>query len=92
MKGGRAKSWMGDHVLEVHSGEWKNEHPWEDWNFDVESKFQRPLERQINEGIRIRRAKWRKRARIGGRMTEVSGELFNSKKEWNSHVTEWDIV
>ena len=25
-------------------------------------------------------------------MTEVSRELFNSKEEWNSHVTEWDIV
>ena len=92
MKGSKTKSWMGDHVVEVHNGDWNQEHPWEDWNFDVESKFQRPLERQINEGIRIRRAKLLKKARIGGKMTDVSGELFNSKDEWNSHVTEWDIV
>ena len=92
MKGGRTKSWMGDHVMEVHNGEWNQEQPWKDWNFCVESKFQRPLERQINEGIRIKRAKLLKKARIGGRMTDVSGELFNSKDEWNSHVTEWDIV
>ena len=39
MKGGKANPGWGDHVLEVHSGEWNQQHPWEDWNFDIESKF-----------------------------------------------------
>ena len=54
-------------MIEVHGGEWDHEQPWNDWNFDVESKFQRPIERQINEAVRIRRAMLLRKARIGGK-------------------------
>ena len=57
-----------------------------DWNFELESTFQRPLNRQLNEVVRIRRA------RIGGILVEVSKDLYNTKNEWHSHVTEWDLV
>ena len=53
-----------------------------DWNFELESTFQRPLNRQLNEVVRIRRA------RIGGILVEVSKDLYNTKNEWHSHVTE----
>ena len=92
MKSQSHKSWMGEHVREAHGGSWNKESPHEEWEFSLEGNFRKPLDREVNEFIRIRRAKCSGQARIQGERTKVAREVFNSKEEWYSHVSQWDIV
>ena len=81
-----------EHVREAHGGSWNKESPHEDWEFSLEGNFTKPLDREVNEFIRIRRAKCSGQARIQGERTKVAREVFNSKEEWYSHVSQRDIV
>ena len=83
---------MAEHVRTVHDGVWNRENPIEDWLFEVGDSFKKPLARQVDEFRRIRMAKGEGVAVLGGKMTNVSKEIYNSKDEWYSHSTQWDSV
>ena len=48
MKNPRTKSWMGDHIREVHGGSWDSKDPHEEWEMSLEGTFRKPLDRQVN--------------------------------------------
>ena len=61
---------MWEHTRDVHSGQVGVEGGALDYKFRVSGVFQKCLERQVDEGIRIR-------------LNEQDGvELLNSKNEW----------
>ena len=92
MKSGRGTSWMADHIQEVHEGEWNLETPWKDWEFSINKSFKKPLTRQLSEFSAIRKAKCKGLADFNGKEINISKSIFNTKEEWFSHISHWDVV
>ena len=65
--------------------------PWKDWEFSINGSYRKPLTRQLSEFSEIRKAKSRGIANFNGKEIKVS-KLFNSKEEWFSHISHWDVV
>ena len=83
---------MADHIQEAHNGVWNEAAPWEDWEFSLNGTHRKPLNRQISEFSAIRRAKTQGVALFNGKKIEVKKEVFNSKDEWFSHISHWDVI
>ena len=64
------KSWMWEHTRDVHGGQVGPDNGLADYHFQVTNKFQKCLERQVDEGYRIKKS-------------EKDGwTVLNSKNEW----------
>ena len=83
---------MADHIQEVHGGAWNREKPWEEWDFSLSGGYKKPLERQLSEFSAIRRAKTQGKAKFNGKDLEVDTVIHNTKDEWFSHTSHWDVV
>ena len=83
---------MADHIQEAHQGKWDSHKPWEEWEFSVSGGYKKPLERQVSEFAAIRRAKTVGKAHFNGKEVEVETTIYNTKDEWFSHTSQWDVV
>ena len=83
---------MHNHILETHNGEHNSQDIGADWKVTLCNNYRKPLERQVGEYIGICRAKTAGRGRVGNRDIEVSSQVFNTKEEWYSHSSQWDVV
>ena len=83
---------MASHIREAHQGQYTMDDPGHDWVASVGGDHTKPLERQVKESIRIRKAKINGRATLQGKEIEVDKEVFNTKEEWYSHTSMWDTV
>ena len=92
MKSGKGTSWMADHIQEAHRGQWTKEAPWEDWDFSISGSYRKPLSRQLAEFLNIRKAKTRGTTQFQGKEVTIKKEVFNTKEEWFSHISHWDVV
>ena len=92
LKSNRGNSWMHNHILDTHNGEYNSQDIGADWKVTLCNNYRKPLERQVGEYIGIRRAKTAGRGRVGNRDIEVSNQVFNTKEEWYSHTSQWDVV
>ena len=62
------------------------------WLVTLKGTKRKPLDRQVTEYIDIRKVKTSNKAFILGKDRYVSADIFNSKEEWFSHRSQWDIV
>ena len=92
MKSGSKKSWMAEHLRETHNGIFNSNSPGSNWLVTLKGTKRKPLDRQVTEYIDIRKVKTSSKAFILGKDRNVSAEIFNSKEEWYSHTSQWDIV
>ena len=83
---------MYKHIQETHDGIYNHTDIGADWKVTLCNRYRKPLERQIGEFIGIRRAKVLGQGKVGNKLIEVSKEVFNAKKEWFSHTSQWDAV
>ena len=83
---------MFNHIQETHSGVCNRQNPGADWKTTLCETFRKPLERQVSEFLGIRRAKTFGQGRVGREIREVNNEVFNTKEEWYSHTSQWDVV
>ena len=58
----------------------------------VTGSHRKPLDRQVSEFIGIRKAKTSGKAKVEGKEMKLAKEVFNSKEEWFSHSSQWDVV
>ena len=92
MKSVNKKSWMAEHLRESHNGIFDSVNPGKNWLVTLKGTKRKPLDRQVTEYIDIRKVKTSNKAFILGKDRYVSAEIFNSKDEWFSHTSQWDIV
>ena len=89
---GKSGSWMASHIREAHGGLHNEANPGLDWVASLGGQHPKPLERQVKEMIEIKKAKSQGVARINGKEEKVNKEVFNTKDEWYSHTSMWDVV
>ena len=92
IKNDRGNSWMFNHLKEAHNGEYNERDLGADWRATLTGNFRKPLDRQVSEFIGIRRARVLGQGRVGTKDIEVDKTVFNTKDEWFSHSSQWDVV
>ena len=83
---------MAKHFLEAHNNILGSQVLEDNWTFNVQSTFRKPLARQVGEFLNIRKAKVLGTTRMKGKEVEVQREVYNNKDEWFSHCSQWDTV
>ena len=83
---------MAEHLRESHNGIFDSVNHGKNWLVTLKGTKRKPLDRQVTEFIDIRKVKTSNKAFILGKDRYVSADIFNSKDEWFSHTSQWDIV
>ena len=74
-------SWMADHSLECHGGIISAD-PLEDYEFAATGSFSKPLQRQVDEMLRIDRAECTGKVKIGKKTWRLRLPLLNTRHEY----------
>ena len=74
-------SWMADHARDRHEGVMSAD-PLKDYEFGRTGTFRKPLDRQVDESLRIARAERDKVTKVDKKLWKVSLPLLNRKHEY----------
>ena len=88
----KGSSWMASHIRDSHHSVYNEADPTDDWIVSISGQYRKPLDRQVAEFLGIRKAKNLGRGLIKGKERKVSKNVFNTKDEWFSHVSEHIIL
>ena len=72
---------MADHTRECHNAT-ISDNPIDNYEFTITSTFRKPLPRQVDEYLRIKRAERSKRVKLGKKEWRVKLPLLNQKHEY----------
>ena len=70
-KEGKAGSWIASHIREAHGGHHDSANPGMDWVASLGKQHLKPLERQVQESINIKKAKLQGLALVKGKEVKV---------------------